>query len=220
MVAKPSWHMMFTVKPSGTTVSSCCCVYSMCHLCLKATTFRSLFNLLGVYKRGCCSCPHCRDGNVESTVWAELGFKRHPTTQIGSASLCRLPVAYPRLASYSLIQYVLVAFIQQNELPLVFFLPPSEMPLKQSCMPSVTPTSPSSSANSILIQAFPDKETVLTKATNDVIVSKARRYSPGIYAFIVRIIIIVAIFHYLKSYKYTSGQGDTSINHYVAPILL
>lgn len=64
--------------------------------------------------------------------------------------------------------------MQQNRLPLIFFLlPPSEMPLKQSCMPSLTPTSPSSSANSILIQALPDKETVLTKATNDVIVPKA-----------------------------------------------
>lgn len=73
------------------------------------------------------------------------------------------------------------------------------MSLKQSCMPLVTPTSPSSSTNSILIQSLPDKETVLTKATNDVIVPKASRYGPEIYTFIVRIIIIVAIIHYFKN---------------------
>lgn len=63
----------------------------------------------------------------------------------------------------------------------------------------MTPTPPSSSTNSILIQALPDKETMLTKAMNDVTVPKASRYGPDICAFIVRIIIVVAIIHYFKN---------------------
>lgn len=63
----------------------------------------------------------------------------------------------------------------------------------------MTPASPSSSTNSDLIRALPDKETMLTKATNDVTVPKANRYGPDICAFIVRIIFIVAIIHYLNN---------------------
>lgn len=148
--------------------------------------------------RGGCYCyPHCRDGNVEFHAAEQRSDSiPHLLPRLGS----HLSDALCILAFCSLIinMFWLFKFNKMN-FPLSPSSLPSEMPLKQSCMSPVTPTSPSSSTNSILIQALPDKETVLTKATNDVTAPKVTRYSPDIYAFIVNTVVIVAIIHYFKN---------------------
>lgn len=106
MVTNPSWHLKLGIVPAVTTVSICCSVHSMSHLCSKATTSNPISSLLfWIPWRGRRSCyPHCRDAMLSSMVLSRVGFKPMSTAQIRLwPTQYYLPDVLHILAFYSLI---------------------------------------------------------------------------------------------------------------------